>query len=93
MSNFVNIPAAEWRALNNRIRNMENMLQSLTVTGSRSAWVTKEEAKRLLNIKSDKALYNLRSSGAIEYSAANPRNLLYKRSSIENYLKSKSSAL
>lgn len=93
MQQFVNIPTTEWRDLTNRLYNIENMLKEVTVNNSKSIWLTKLEAKKLLNIKSDKTLYTLRKNGTISFNTSNPRNLLYSRKSIENYLKEKSSTL
>lgn len=90
MSSFVNIPTADWRNLTNRMASIESMLKVLTHTAVHDRWISKEDAKHLLKIKSDKTLYTLRTQGKISYSATNSRNILYCRESIEKYLKQNS---
>lgn len=49
-------------------------------------WVSKEEAMRLLNIKSTTTLQKLRDEGKIRYTQPQKRIILYDRDSIDAYL-------
>lgn len=53
-------------------------------------WVTTETAMSMLHIKSKSTLQKLRDSGAIEYSQHMKKIVLYKRTSILDYLESHS---
>ncbi|MFY0631972.1 MAG: hypothetical protein JXR05_16545 [Flavobacteriaceae bacterium] len=52
----------------------------------KEVWIDSDEAKKLLGIKSDTSLFNLRSKGLIEYSQPSRKLILYKRDSILDYL-------
>jgi hypothetical protein len=49
-------------------------------------WVNTEAAMSLLNIKSRTTLQKLRDEGKIRFSQPTPKNILYQRASLENYL-------
>lgn len=52
------------------------------------AWITSDEAMRLLNISSKTTLQTLRDTGKIRYTHPMHKVLLYDRQSILNYLES-----
>jgi hypothetical protein len=52
----------------------------------KEVWMDSDEAKKLLGIKSDTTLFNLRSKGFIEYSQPSRKLILYKRDSILAHL-------
>jgi len=52
----------------------------------KEVWMDSDETKKLLGIKSDTTLFNLRSQGLIEYSQPSRKVILYKRDSILEYL-------
>jgi len=52
----------------------------------KEVWMDSDETKRLLGIKSDTTLFNLRSKGLIEYSQPSRKVILYKRDSVLEYL-------
>ncbi|SFA54796.1 Helix-turn-helix domain-containing protein [Pedobacter suwonensis] len=52
-------------------------------------WMTKEEAMKELNIKSPASLQKLRDENAIVVSGLSRKNLVYLRSSVEEYLRKK----
>ncbi len=63
-----------------------NHLEKLQGKKHKEVWVDSDEAKKLLGIKSDTTLLNLRSQGLIEYSQPSRKVILYKRDSILAYL-------
>lgn len=52
----------------------------------KEVWVDTNAAKRLLGLKSDTSLFNLRTQGKIEFSQPSRKVILYKRDSILAYL-------
>lgn len=52
----------------------------------KEVWIDSDEAKKLLGIKSDTSLFNLRTQGKIEFSQPSRKVILYKRESILAYL-------
>lgn len=52
----------------------------------KEVWIDTNDTKRLLGLKSDTSLFNLRSKGLIEYSQPSRKLILYKRDSILDYL-------
>lgn len=52
------------------------------------AWITGEEAMRLLNISSKTTLQNLRDTGKIRFSQPMHKVVLYDRQSILDYIES-----
>ena len=55
----------------------------------KTVWVKKEVAMEMLGITSQTSLHKLRNEGAIEYTTVLPKNILYDRNSINDYLESK----
>ena len=55
----------------------------------KTVWVKKEVAMEMLGITSQTSLQKLRNEGAIEYTTVLPKNILYDRNSINDYLESK----
>lgn len=53
-------------------------------------WINTETALSLLNIKSRTTLAEIRDSGKIKFSNPSPKNILYDRASIEEYLEAHS---
>lgn len=49
-------------------------------------WINQNAAKKLLGLKSDTSMFNLRSKGCIEFSQPTRKVIMYKRSSIIAYL-------
>ncbi len=49
-------------------------------------WISEQEAMQLLGIKSKTSLWKLRSEGKISYSQMGKKIILYKRSSIIEYI-------
>ena len=52
----------------------------------KEVWIDTDDAKRLLGLKSDTSLFNLRTQGKIEFSQPSRKVILYKRDSILAYL-------
>lgn len=61
-------------------------LEKLHGKENEDIWIDSDEAKRLLSLKSDTSLFNLRAQGAIEYSQPSRKVILYRRDSILAYL-------
>lgn len=61
-------------------------LEKLHGKEHKEVWMDSDEAKKLLSLKSDTSLFNLRSKGLIEYSQPSRKVILYKRDSILEYL-------
>lgn len=57
-----------------------------TPTESGADWITPAEAMKLLNLKSQVSLYQLRISGEITYTQPKRKIILYSRESILAYL-------
>ena len=53
---------------------------------SKVAWLSDEQAMKLLNIKSKTTLQKLRDEGRIRFSQPQKKIILYDRESIEQYL-------
>ena len=52
----------------------------------KEVWIDTVDAKRLLGLKSDTSIFNLRTQGKIEFSQPSRKVILYKRDSILAYL-------
>jgi len=55
----------------------------------KTVWVRKEVAMEMLGISSPTSLQRLRNEGQIEYTTVLPKNILYDKDSINEYLESK----
>ncbi|MEO0403251.1 MAG: DNA-binding protein [Bacteroidota bacterium] len=75
--------AAFWRLI-------QEAIQRCQAPEEKEPWVSEQEAKELLNIKSKTTLYKLRINGSIKYSEVTSRNFLYCRKSILDFIESKS---
>ena len=53
---------------------------------SKDAWVSDEEAMRLLNVKSKTTMQKLRDEGKVRFSQPQKKIILYDRQSLEHYL-------
>lgn len=54
----------------------------------KTVWIKKGEAMDMLGITSQTSLQKLRNEGAIEYTTVLPKNILYDKDSINEYLES-----
>jgi hypothetical protein len=61
-------------------------LEKLQGKKHKKVWLDTEETKKLLALKSDTSLFNLRTQGKIEFSQPSRKVILYKRDSILAYL-------
>lgn len=61
-------------------------LEKLQGKEHKKVWLDTEETKKLLSLKSDTSLFNLRTQGKIEFSQPSRKVILYKRESILAYL-------
>lgn len=68
---------------------IEKVVEHLKVSGyiQEDIWVPEIEAMRLLNIKSKTSLWQLRSSGQIEYAKIGRKNILYNKTSLLQFVK------
>lgn len=71
-----------WRLIERVITQMEK----LQGKEHKKVWLDTEETKKLLALKSDTSLFNLRTQGKIEFSQPSRKVILYKRDSILAYL-------
>lgn len=92
MSKFVSIPHAQWLDLMGKIRRIEEsmVVLGLTKTSRSAEFISKQAAKDLLGIRSDKTLYKLRDAGKVVATRAG-KHYLYSFQSIQQFLKSNSS--
>ncbi|WP_459211994.1 hypothetical protein [Aquimarina rhabdastrellae] len=49
-------------------------------------WISEEELKQLLNIRSKSQIWKLRTENKIVYSQPSKKLILYSRKSVENYI-------
>jgi hypothetical protein len=56
----------------------------------KEVWIDSNKAKKLLGIKSDTTLFNLRSQGFIKFSQPSRKIIMYYRESILSYLEKNS---
>ena len=71
-----------WKLVEKVILQMEK----LQGKEHKEVWIDTDDAKRLLGLKSDTSLFNLRTQGKIEFSQPSRKVILYKRDSILAYL-------
>lgn len=49
-------------------------------------WLNEKEAKELLNISSHETFRKYRNTGKIEFRVLSPKNIVYRRTSLEAYI-------
>ena len=82
----MNVICIEEKAFYSLLDKMFKYVQSQMEMDTSDKWIDKQEAKRLLRIKSDTTLQKLRDEGQIRYSQPERKHILYYRDSINDYL-------
>lgn len=65
---------------------LEELLQSIPIQISEKEWITLEETMEMLNLKSKTSIQKLRDKGEIEFTQPMKKIILYRRSSVLEYL-------
>lgn len=82
----MNVICLEEPAFYELVETVVQRLKTQTQSPAQKSWLTTTEAMEVLNVKSRTTLQKLRDEGKIRFSQPTPKNILYERSSLENYL-------